>query len=319
MAENISTQNYLDSALIYLVHQNYDEASCFLSEYTQNYPSDNEALYLSFVIEQTRILDYESYFDECQSFIALADSLKSVFEKRMLNLHGKDSVECLLYIANITGGIGIILSKTGNWYDAVKNAINSVAILKKVKKLDPQCYEANLGIGVFNYYLNNRFKWIPFVNDKGKEGIKLVEQALKSRFPYNYAAKSSLCWILIEQGDLRKADSLAGSVLNELPDNTIFLRIKSHISLWNGKYDKARESAQRIIRFAEKREPFDWSNMTTAYNILVSSYEEQKNTEKACFAAEEFMSRKIPQKYYDLPHTKKSIKQIVDIQKKNCQ
>jgi tetratricopeptide (TPR) repeat protein len=315
-APGANDQQYLDSALHFLVNQNYNDAYSYLQKHSMKYPSDNEALYLSFVIDQTRILDYESYYTESKAFISAAESLKTVLERRLPELSGKDSIECLLYIANITGGVSVILSKAGNWFEAVKNALASIAILKKVKKLDPDCYEANLGIGVFNYYLSNSFKWLPFVQDKEKEGIKLVEKALNSRVPYNYAAKSSLCWILIEQQDFRKADSLARSVLNELPDNTIFLRISAYISLWSGKYDAARKQALRIIKSSEGREPLNWANLVTAYYVMVSSYMEQKNNRDACLAAEEFMARQIPQQLADLPHIKKNIKMIEDIQKK---
>jgi len=315
-SSSATDQQDLDSALHFLVHQNYEDAYSYLQKHSKKNPADNEALYLSFVIDQTRILDYESYYTESQAFISAADSLKVVFERRLADLSDKDSIECLLYIANMIGGVSIILSKTGNWLDAVKSAFSSMSILKKVKKLDPNCYEANLGIGVFNYYLSNSFKWLPFIQDKEKEGIRLVEKALNSRFPYNYAAKNSLCWILIEQQDFRKADSLASSVLNELPDNTIFLRISAYISLWSGKYDAARKHALRIIKSSEGREPRNWANLVTAYYVMVSSFMEQKNTKDAYLAAEEFMAKQIPQQYADLPHLKKNIKMIEDIQKK---
>ncbi len=314
-AQGGSDQEDLDSALYFLVHQNYKEAYSFLEKHSTKNPTDNEALYLSFVIDQTRILDYESFYNEAQAFVSAAESLKTVFEKRLVNLHGKDSVECLLYIANIIGGVSIILSKTGNWLEAARNAVSSVAILKKVKKMDPDCYEANLGIGVFNYYLSNSFKWLPFFNGKEKEGIRLVEKALNSKVPYNYAAKSSLCWILIEQQDFRRADSLARSVLEELPDNTIYLRISAYISLWSGKYDAARNYALRIIKSSEIREPVNWSNVATAYAILVSSLLEQKKKQEAHLAAEEFFSRQFPQEFADLPHIKKNIKLIAEAQK----
>ena len=50
-------QQDLDSAVHFLIHQNYTDAQ-LLQKYTSKNPTDNEALYLSFVIDQTRILDY---------------------------------------------------------------------------------------------------------------------------------------------------------------------------------------------------------------------------------------------------------------------
>lgn len=312
---NLSDSSFAlrDSAIFHLVHQNYDQAKNLLKKYSEIQPSDNEAHYLSFVIDQTRILDYESYASNGTDFIAAADSLKLFFEKRLETLRGQDSIQCLFYIANIFGGVSIILSKTGNWFDAVKNAVNSVSILKKVKKLDPDCYEANLGIGVFNSYLSHSFKWLPFIQGKGKEGIKLVENALNARAPYNYAAKNSLCWILIEQGDLKRADSLARSALNELPDNTIFLRIRGYIALWNGEYKRSGSIAEQIVSCAENRDPVNWSDVVSGTAILVQSLIELKQHSKAKLVAESFLQKQIPDEYLELPHLKKSIKQIKDL------
>ena len=75
----------------------------------------------------------------------------------------------------------------------------------------------------------------------------------------------------------------------------------------------------RILKSAEGREPCNWSNLVTAYHVIVSSYIEQNNTRDAYLAAEEFMAKQIPQQYADLPHIKKNIKIIADVQKKYYQ
>ncbi len=85
-----------DSAQNLLVQQKYSHASKLIDGYLDNYPLDNDALYLSFAIEQTRILDYESYMIDCKKYLGFADSLRAVFEKRLLELHGDDSVICLI-------------------------------------------------------------------------------------------------------------------------------------------------------------------------------------------------------------------------------
>ena len=102
---------------------------------------------------------------------------------------------------------------------------------------------------MFNYYLSSSFKWLPFVHGKEKEGIRLVETALNSRFPYNYAAKSSLCWILIEQQNFRKADSLARSVLDELPDNTIEILFQTALDFYYTPAERLVEAGKKIRMF----------------------------------------------------------------------
>lgn len=314
-ADKIPQFNARDSALNYMVHQDYKNAQKFLNIHLDQNPLDNEALYLSFVIEQTRILDYESYAGECDSVISAADSLKRLLEKRSEKLKGKSYKECLFYIANLSGGTGILHSKKGDWFEAVKCAMNSVSLLKKVKKLDPGCHEADLGMGVFDYYLSKRLKWLPFIQDKTNEGIHMLENALHARFPYNYAAKNSLCWILIENGDFRRADSLAGSVLDSLPDNTIFLRIRAYLALWSGKYDNAGSTAKHIIECAQIRDPVNWSDLINGTSILVNSLLECKDTAQAYLETYQLLNKPIPQEYLESQHLKKNIKQLNEIQK----
>jgi hypothetical protein len=156
-AVNVTTVH--DSAMLQLIHQNYTDARRILANHLLRNPFDLEACYLSFAIEQTRILDYESYLIEQRQFQTMADSLKGIFENRIGTLKGSDSTICLFYLANVYGGISVIQAKTGNWFEGVKNAINSVSMLKLVKKREPQFYAADLGLGIFNYYLSTTRSW----------------------------------------------------------------------------------------------------------------------------------------------------------------
>ncbi|MBN1578640.1 MAG: hypothetical protein JW913_18900 [Chitinispirillaceae bacterium] len=305
-----------DSAMLHLINQNYRSARTILAEHLSCHPLDLKALYFSFAIEQTRILDYESYIVEQKRFQIMADSMKRIFETGITSLRGEDSTICLFYLANVYGGISVVQAKSGNWFDGVKNAINSVSLLKQVKKRDPGLYAADLGLGIFNYYLSTSFKWLPFFEDKEQEGLQGVRTALKADFPYNYAAKNSLCWILIERKNFRRADSIAQSVLNEFPDNTIFLRIKALVALWTGRYDEALRLGKRFIALTEKRHPANWSDLVAGYTVLVKGYNETGRKEDACYAAERILGRKIPAEYNQIPHIRKNVKYITGIRQK---
>ena len=306
----------LDTALFLLVRQEYSQAKLIVNEHIRKDPSDMDALYLSFAIEQTRILDYESYVVESKQFQSFADSLQTLFKTKLPTLAGSDSVKCLFYCANVYGGIGLMHAKNGNWFDAVKNAVTSVTMLKQVRKIDPEFYAAYLGLGVFNYYLRNSFKWLPFVRENDDDGIKTVEIALKAEFPYDYAAKNSLCWMLIEQDQYKKADSLALSVLREVPDNTIFLRIRMMIALWTQQYETALNIAEPFVKLTLEREPRNWSDLVAGYAVLTSGYKEVGNIKALKDALQFILSQPIPLGYTAIPHVKKYLKQMHDMKQK---
>lgn len=303
----------VDSAQMLLVKQDYKGAKKLLSRHIQEFPQDNNAIYLDFAVEQTRILDYESYTVECDTFVLYAQEIKEKLEKSLDTLTGHDSIMCVFYIANVSGGISVMKAKAGKWIDAVKDAVQSVSVLGDICKTEPNFYAAYLGVGVFDYYLSNSFKWVPFVSRHEKEGIKSIEIALNAEFPYNYAAKNSLCWILIEKKQFKEADSLAHSVLKEFPVNTIFLRIRALISMWTGQYKQAIRFANKLIALSEKRDPVNWSDIVAGYMILTCSYDRLDLPNESCKAASDFLQIKIPEQYLDIPHIKKNIKEMTDI------
>ncbi|MBN1760433.1 MAG: hypothetical protein JW863_19045 [Chitinispirillaceae bacterium] len=302
--------------MLYLIRQDYKNASASLTAHLKRQPLDLKAQYLLFATEQTRILDYESYILENKSFQKMAENLRELFENRLKVLKGADSTTCLFYCANVYGGISVMQAKTGNWFDGVKNAIASVGMLKEVKSRDSTFFAADLGLGIFNYYLSTSLKWLPFVNDKEEEGLEAIIRALNAEFPYNYAAKNSLCWILIERDNFKRADSIAQSVLDEFPDNTIFLRIKALVALWTGRYKEALRDAKRLIVLTEKRAPVNWSDLVAGYTVLVQGNYEYGNKKEACAAAKLILAKRLPKEYYEIPHIKKNMKFISGIRQK---
>lgn len=306
------------SAQKLMVEQKYKDATKLISDHLKSDPDDFDALYTLATIEQTRILDYESYLVDGGKFEKLADSTCRILESRLSSLSGEDSIRCLFYTANLIGGIGVMQAKSGNWFDGVKNAVSSVGKLKEVKKLDSDFLAADLGIGAFDYYLSTSFKWLPFVTeDKVEQGVRAIERALQAPFPFNHAAKNTLSWILIDRKQYTRADSLARSVLSELPENTIFLRIRALIALWTGQYNNALPMSEEIIRTSRARNPVNWSDLVTGYYIKVHCYEHAKDKQKAYSAAQKILNTPIPSAYKEIPHIKKHFKYLNEIRSKN--
>ncbi|MFP4418280.1 MAG: hypothetical protein ACLFSB_13500 [Chitinispirillaceae bacterium] len=280
--------------MVSLVRQEYDEARRYLNTALSIDRDNSDALYLLATVEQTELLDYESYTIHGEEFLRLADSILGVFERK--ESKSKD-IKNLFYIGNICGGKGIIKAKTGNWIGAVKDALESVSYLKKVKSEAPDFYAAYLGVGVFNYYLSQNLKWIPFLGDKSDEGLRDIKRATQARFPYNYAAKNTLAWILIDRKEFGAADSIVASVLTDYPNNTIFLRIRARIALWTGRYDKAIAVAEKLCGLSEKRKPVNWSDLLSGYQIVAQSYEKKKDYTSCYQTARKALNCKVPSSY----------------------
>lgn len=284
----------VDSALSLIVQQRYISARRILSDVLSRDKTNIEALYLLLTVRQTELLDYESYAVEGDAFLTFADSVLKAFETNRKTVHGPDSTRFMLYIGNIYGGKSLIHAKNGDWMPAVKYALTSVSLLKKVKAIDSTLYEACLGTGAFNYYLSQNLKWVPFLGDRTEEGIREIQKSTQARFPFNYAARNSLAWILIDQGDLHRADAIVDEVLNDYPDNTIFLRIKARIALWQGRFDQAISLSQRLCELSLKRTPVNWSDCLSGYQIIAESYDKKGKSDECLATAQYVLKFEVP-------------------------
>jgi tetratricopeptide (TPR) repeat protein len=301
-----------------MVRQKYKEAAREITAVLRNNPENIDAMYTLAAIEQTRILDYESYSIDGARFLSLADSLLDALEKRQTTLRGSDSLRCLFYRANILGGTGLMQAKRGAWMEGAKTAMASSKMYKQVKKIDPGHLGAELGLGVFDYYFGTSLKWIPFAGGGSVErGLEAMERALNAPFPFNHAAKSSYCWMLIDRKQYKKADSLAHTVLLEIPTSTIFLRIRALIAVWAGCYDDALLLGGKLKDLSEKRAPVNWSDLITSYYIITSAHDNLGHKTEAYKTAEKGLSLPMPAEFRNMPNVKEHIKFLNDIKGKH--
>jgi tetratricopeptide (TPR) repeat protein len=305
------------SAQELMVRQRYAEASLLVNSVLKKNPGDIDALYTLVAIEQTRVLDYESYGVDGARFTFLADSVLTVLDRRQAALRGGDSLRCLFYRASVVGGASLMLAKRGAWIEGAKNAMASLGMYKQLKKADPAHPGADLGLGIYDYYFGTTLKWIPFVSSGSVErGLAASERALRAPFPFDHAAKSSYCWMLIDREQYKKADSLAHSVLLEIPTNTIFLRIRALIALWSGSYDDALFLGGKLRGLSEARTPVNWSDLITSYYIITSAHENLGQRAEAEKAAEKGLSLPMPEEFRNMPNVKEHIKYLNGVKRK---
>lgn len=306
----------LDSAKIYLMNQDYRKAERIVNMAPDKQSEKREALYLRFVIKQTEMLDYESYSIYGEDFLKFADTVFRELSYRLPLEKGRDSLKCMFYIGGTLGGIGIIQAKIGNWPFGVRNAMASVGYFKQIVKIDPEFKAAYLGIGIFNYYLSENLKWLPFFGDKREAAIQQIQMATMAPFPFNFAACNSLCWILIARGQLKKADSVATQVLIKYPNNTTFLRIKVRTVLGNNRWEEVINLAQKLIDLSKKRSPENWSDMLSGYQALLMSYDKLGLKKECLGTSGRVLALNIPEQFKKILYVKKHLKYAAEIRKK---
>ncbi len=302
----------LDSVKLLIVEQKYRVADRMLERLIHEYPRNVHVVHQRLITRQTEILEYESYALEGERFILLADSAIAVFDQALGELHGRDSLDCLFYLANAHGGRGVMQAKTGNWFSAVKAAFRSRTMLESVTEHDPEYFAAFLGLGVFDYYLSQGLKWLPLF-DRSDEGIAAIERASRARFPYDIAAKNVLCWIYMERDRWDEADSVCATVLEQFPQNSVFVKIATCNALWTQRWHDAVEHGRVLIGVARRRSPINWCDLLTGYRSLADAYLALDRTSEALAVADTVAGLRVPKQYLEISYVEDHLEHIREL------
>jgi len=92
--------------------------------------------------------------------------------------------------------------RRNNWLAAVRDGKGMARCLKKVLKMDPFCYDAFLGLGLYEYYVSkykSKLDFLPFIGDKREEGIRKLEICVQRAALTSIPARASLMWIFYDE------------------------------------------------------------------------------------------------------------------------
>lgn len=285
---------FADTLTDLLMLQKYNKAMAYTDSIIAKNPKNTDAHYMRLNIMQSVMLDYESYPND-STFIGEAEKYLAILKKLKKNCSEDECTKQMLFEGNVIGAIALVQTKQEKWLDGFKNARTSVGLLAKTYKRDTSYYEACLATGVYDYYVGKTFKWVPFVGMREDKGIRQIEKAASRNSIFKFAAIHSLLWILIEQGEHQKADSLVSGLMKHYPNNTILLRIKTRNEYLRKNYDSAMAFAKRLVEVSSKRAPLNWSDMYSGYEVMIRILDERGETLKCQEVVKEALSYNVPE------------------------
>lgn len=299
-----------------LMNQDYDSARSYLEQLLILEPGNIDAVFMHFNILATELLDYESYSINSEASIQIADSLLKIIEKQLETSVGEAHTRYLFYTANIYGFIGLVQAKTSGVLSSVKNGMISIRLFRDVLNADSTIYDALLGIGMYDYYIGQNLRWLPFMGSKARGGIENIERAANAVSPFSYGAKYNLCWALIDKNHFDRADAVVSSVLETYPDNTLFVGTQAHIALLQKNYDKAIKNGGKLIILSERCSPINWCNVLSGYKIVIASLYEKQRYEKSLSYVNRALNLSVPESSKKISYVKKHLEYITKLKKK---
>ena len=252
----LAAQNYLpaemnrDIARIIdnTVMQRYTRAESLCVVLQQRYPQHPAGYFLHAATLQSKMLDYENYAGE-KEFFALT---KKVIElaKRDIRKQQKNAWP-YFFLGGALGYNAFLQARDGSYWTAFQNGVKTIQALQAVIDLDPQNYDAYLGIGSFKYYrskFSNFLKFIPILKDERKQGIVMIRQAIEHGRFSRPAALNGLIWIYIEEKNYSEAEQLSEMALQNYPGSRFFLWGKATLAYKQRRWPAAEAAFSEILQ-----------------------------------------------------------------------
>jgi len=130
----------------------------------------------------------------------------------------------------VLGAEGMVHLQDGEWLDSYSLGKNAVASLEKSLELDPDNYDAYLGLGMFEYYCSKLtgmvkiLAWIVGFSGNSEKGIDYVTKAMNHGRYGEGPAKVFLAFALIEfENKLEQGVEMARSLRKQYPRNYVFI------------------------------------------------------------------------------------------------
>lgn len=200
------------------------------------------------------------------------ETLGEEFEKHSFNAveigearleENESDIDALFYLGGVYGNLGRYYVITQNWLKAYWYGRKGKNYLEEVVEINPEYYEAYLGLGIYHYYadiLPGFIKALSFLlgieGDKAK-GLEELNLAIeKGTYTKNEARFFLAMTYLFIENDYRKAQKLYKTLSEQCPQNGAFLNALGRTYL-NLKHDKeALEVFEHVISSGISRPKF---------------------------------------------------------------
>lgn len=277
----------LDRGLSVLYQGDYEAAEACFDSFIARYPDNPAGWFFKAGLYQVRMTDNESEGWMVQYNRNLDSAL--IYGNRAIERHPQDA-----WAYFIRGGtLGYLAARDGRarkYLAALNHGLAAVSDFKKAVNLDPELYDAYLGLGSYDYFRTRAvsfLKWLPFIGDNRDRGIAQIELAIARGRYSNVMGRNGLVWILIDYEKYDRALALAEGLEKEFPQNPFFFWARPEIYWRRKQWDRAAESYARLLRLIESRPVYShYNRMVVRHRLAKSLYECGRLKEAAAVARE---------------------------------
>ncbi len=205
------------------IREQYDTADSIFADLERRFPMSPVGPLFRAAVLQTKMLDREDGrpATRLRQFVDAA-----IFRAKRWEKIAPDDPEPVFYQAAALGYWAVHESHWGGWFSALKQGLKAANRFKKVVELEPEFYDAYLGLGNYNYFKSAKtgfITWLPFVPDNREKGIRQLRLAIERGTFTPVTARTSLMWVLLDFGLPVEGLKVGRGLHDEYPESKAFL------------------------------------------------------------------------------------------------
>ena len=276
----------IDQGLEILYQGQYQEAIDTFDAFINRHPQNPAGYFFKAGAYQLRSMAYETNaWDAIQG--ALLDSSLELANKAVAT----DRRDPWAFF--IRGGTyayrAAIKVRSKDYFSALSNGLSAVSDLNKAAALDPQLYDAYMGIGSFHYFRTKAtsvLKWLPFIGDNRERGIAEIKLAVEKGRYSKVMAQNGLAWIYVDYEKYPLALEQARQLETSYPQNHVFFWIAPEVYWRTKQWDKGSAGYARLLKLLDQSQPMNNFNRVVVGSRLAKCYYQEKKYQEALEASQ---------------------------------
>ena len=251
----------LDRGISYLYHIKFDSAGYQFADFIRQNPDAPEGYFFDAMLEWWKInLDKNNEWND-DNFYGKVNKILDVCDKILDN--DPNNFRATFYKGGVLGYRGMLKSFRESWLKAAEDGREALNLLDRASEMQPNNKDAQLGIGIYNYfaeYVPDKYpatKPLMIIFPKGdkiKGLMQIKETAANSRFAKTEANYILAYLYLIYEKNFIEAENYSKKLFGEYPENPVFEKYVYTSYVGQGKFEEALAGWKNIVIKGESKQ-----------------------------------------------------------------
>lgn len=229
-----------------LFARNYDEGIKVFEQIEKDYPESPTGSFGQMAAWQVRMFENQDF-----RFREEFESAEKRFEASVWKMLKNYPCSWDLFVAGAGYGMrGFYYARDGKWFRALGSAVRAVQILKRLLWSDKDFVDAELGVGMYEYWrsvMTKSIHFLPFFGDHRKDGIEKIQKVADAGKFAAPLAEANLGFIYAQEKDFSKARVIVDKYLKKYPNNIILRQLSGNIFYDIKDYPNAIKEFKKIL------------------------------------------------------------------------